>query len=393
MEPDGNGPANPRLPPAASPITIEYADAVMEGVRAAVVDGLYKLSRNGLEVGGLLLGQVDGATVRILDSRPIACEHAYGPSFQLSPKDEAGLDAQLSSLAAETSSTGLSLVGWYRSGIRAGIRLTEKDRILSDRCCPEPWQVVLVLHPQRLKPTQAAFFLRPTGGWPEEPSPSCVFEVAPVARESKPVPQADVPKPPTPPESSHAPAATSGTEAVAAPPPMTASPRRALFWFLFALAWFIAAASLAFGLREFWLPARTPPLVLQLTEVAGQVLVRWDPSDSLVRQASSGVLEIEDAGRKTTFRLDASQARSGSFTYARASGDVAIQLTLALPHARNLKGASRIAMQSPTRPAIAVVDPVATNGNPARAGTSKSSSKAVKKATSPSRRRPRKRTT
>src|SRR5437870_7801531 len=81
---------------AESPITIEYSLVVIEEIRREVAEGFQKLSRGGIEVGGVLYGTRDSREVRLLAIRPIACEHARGPSFQLSDNDRAALDQQLS---------------------------------------------------------------------------------------------------------------------------------------------------------------------------------------------------------------------------------------------------------------------------------------------------------
>src|SRR6185369_15909858 len=80
---------------AASPITIEYSLVVLEEIRHEVAEGFQKLSRGGIEVGGLLYGVREGQTVRIMAIRPVACEHATGPSFRLSERDRSALQDQI----------------------------------------------------------------------------------------------------------------------------------------------------------------------------------------------------------------------------------------------------------------------------------------------------------
>ena len=75
---------------AASPLTIEYSLVVIEEIRHEVAEGFQKLSRGGIEVGGLLYGVREGQTVRIMAIRPVACEHASGPAFRLSERDRVG---------------------------------------------------------------------------------------------------------------------------------------------------------------------------------------------------------------------------------------------------------------------------------------------------------------
>ena len=75
----------------ASPIIVEYSVVVVEEIRHDVAEGFQKLSRGGIEVGGLLYGVREGQTVRITAIRATACEHAAGPAFRLSERDRAVL--------------------------------------------------------------------------------------------------------------------------------------------------------------------------------------------------------------------------------------------------------------------------------------------------------------
>ena len=71
--------------PAESPIAVEYSLVVIEEIRHEVAEGFQRLSRGGIEVGGVLYGVRDGRAVRVMAMRPIACEHARGPAFLHSP--------------------------------------------------------------------------------------------------------------------------------------------------------------------------------------------------------------------------------------------------------------------------------------------------------------------
>src|SRR3954454_21951291 len=76
---------------AACPFAIEYAPRVLDDIRLAVTDAFFSLPRGGAEIGGILLGRQEQGRITIVDSMPLHCEHAFGPSFVLSPKDHAGL--------------------------------------------------------------------------------------------------------------------------------------------------------------------------------------------------------------------------------------------------------------------------------------------------------------
>src|SRR5258708_6099150 len=78
-----------------SPVTVEYSLVVIEEIRHEVAEGYQRLSRGGIEVGGVLYGTREGRVVKVTAMRPIACEHARGPAFLLSDKDRIALNEQL----------------------------------------------------------------------------------------------------------------------------------------------------------------------------------------------------------------------------------------------------------------------------------------------------------
>jgi len=113
------------------PFTIEYSLRVLDDIRLAVVDAYFSLPRGGAEIGGILLGTHEPGRVVISGYLALECEHATGPSFTLSSKDE----AQLAELLA--SSRG-KVAGWYHSHTRSEIFLSEADLDLHQRFFPEP---------------------------------------------------------------------------------------------------------------------------------------------------------------------------------------------------------------------------------------------------------------
>src|SRR5580698_5670306 len=147
-----------------SPITIEYSLVVIEEMRHEVAEGFQRLSRGGIEVGGVLYGTRDGRTVRVLAMRPIACEHARGPAFLLSDKDRIALNDQLTRDAEDSQLEGLISVGWFLSHTRSEIALTESDLEIYTIFFPAPWQVSLVIRPGRGGSMRAGFFVREADG-------------------------------------------------------------------------------------------------------------------------------------------------------------------------------------------------------------------------------------
>src|SRR5579862_4820302 len=147
---------------ARCPFTIEYSRRVLDDIRLTVVDAFFSLPRGGAEIGGVLLGRFDPGRVTILGYRPLNCEHALGPSFALSLKDQANLEELLE--RCRKNEPNLQPVGWYHSHTRSEILLSDADVEIHNRYFPEPWQVALVLRPSAMDPTRAGFFFREPDG-------------------------------------------------------------------------------------------------------------------------------------------------------------------------------------------------------------------------------------
>ncbi len=145
---------------AECPFVIEYATRVADDIRLAVLDAFFSLPRGGAEIGGLLLGKWEDGRLVISDFAPLECEHAFGPSFTLSPRDRAGL----AELIASKQGAGAQVAGWYHSHTRSDIFLSEADRDIHYEFFPEPWQVALVMRPHAIVPTRAGFFFREADG-------------------------------------------------------------------------------------------------------------------------------------------------------------------------------------------------------------------------------------
>src|SRR3954468_449780 len=81
------------------PFAIEYSTRVLDDIRLAVTDAFFSLPRGGAEIGGGLLGRDKNGGVTIVESLPMACEHAFGPSFVLSANDHRELTELLATAA------------------------------------------------------------------------------------------------------------------------------------------------------------------------------------------------------------------------------------------------------------------------------------------------------
>lgn len=149
--------------PSQSPVAIEYTRPILDEVRDQSVAGYRRLSRGGVEVGGVLFGVREDGKVRILATQPIACEYKTGPSFILSEKDKIRLRTQLAEAEDVEELRGLAVVGWYVSHPRGGISLTDRDLDIFNEFFPDIWNVALVLKPSDTS-VHGGFFVREPHG-------------------------------------------------------------------------------------------------------------------------------------------------------------------------------------------------------------------------------------
>ncbi len=144
------------------PFTIETSARVLDDIRLTIMDAFFSLPRGGAEIGGILLGTFQNGRLVITDYAALDCEHAYGPSFTLSPPDEGRLTRLLSAHANDPG--GARPVGWYHSHTRSEIFLSDADLKIHQTYFPESWQVALVMKPHTLQPARIGFFFREADG-------------------------------------------------------------------------------------------------------------------------------------------------------------------------------------------------------------------------------------
>src|SRR5579872_6933853 len=157
-------PAEQSFAPPPATAQIECHPDVLEFVRASSVDGLMRLGRGGIEIGGILFGQYTGDAVTILAARALECEHRYGPNFVLSENDEILLQQMAAPENRDDETRGLEPVGWYLSHCRRGYSLSESDVRVCDRFFARPGSVTLIAMPEKLGACRAGFFVREPDG-------------------------------------------------------------------------------------------------------------------------------------------------------------------------------------------------------------------------------------
>ncbi len=397
------------------PFTIEYSSRALDNIRLAVVDAFFSLPRGGAEIGGILLGKHEPGRVVIGDYVAFDCEHALGPSFTLSSKD----DAKLAELLA--SSRG-RVVGWYHSHTRSKIFLSEGDLDIHQRFFPEPWQVALVMKPHTFEKMRMGFFFRerdgsihgsgayqeieldalpthlmPSGEIPTQPPQALPFHresdsksplrgiidvVVPKEVVPKEVPQKEVlPKevlvkedlakeelaPPIlePPLADARDFVPRRNEALPDVPPPETSRR----WVAaLAIVVGLAAGAAGFQARALWLPrvmavlrpasGGPPPSVgLNTLDTEGQLQIRWNGNSPPVQTAVDAILVITDGPQPQAIQMNRQHLQAGVFTYARQSDRVEVKLVVHLRNGQDVREVTTFLGKLPERKPAVAEDP------------------------------------
>jgi proteasome lid subunit RPN8/RPN11 len=338
-----------------SPVTVEYSLVVIEEIRHEVAEGFQRLSRGGIEVGGVLYGTRDGRTVRILAMRPIACEHARGPGFLFSDKDRVALNEQLLRDKEDPHLQDLISVGWFLSHTRSEISLTDSDLEIFSIFFPAPWQVTLVIRPGRGGTMRAGFFVREADGtvrversyqefnFPDRLAGLLDRPPDRPARERPERPDRAEQRVPTYYRAEPGGAATGAAAAparmsspagtvVAAPSfdpgPQLLPPQPAKRKWPWLLGWaLLLVAAIVLGLR-YWMPSAQEPISLAVVERDGELQILWNHAAKPVANAVRGSLQILDGSDSRTVSLTPQALASGKFTYQRKSGDIEVRMTV-----------------------------------------------------------------
>jgi hypothetical protein len=360
-----------------SSLAIEYSLVVIEEIRHEVAEGFQRLSRGGIEVGGVLYGTRDGRKVRILAMRPIICEHARGPGFLFSDKDRVALNEQLARDKEDPQLEDLISVGWFLSHTRSEISLTESDLEIYSIFFPAPWQVTLVIRPGRGGTMRAGYFVREADGTVRSERSYLEFNFPdrlagvldrPADRPGRERPERRVPSYFRA-ENSGAVASTATAAArqeATAPAPSfdpgpqflpPQPPKRKWPWLL---AWaLVLVAAIVLGLR-YWMPSTPEPISLAVVEREGELEIEWNHTAKPVANAVRGSLKIMDGSDSRTFSLTPQALASGKFTYQRKTGDIEVRMTVEDSDGGKMQEASRFLGRPPAPAAAAAAAPAAS---------------------------------
>ncbi|HXB72609.1 MAG TPA: hypothetical protein VNY05_30515 [Candidatus Acidoferrales bacterium] len=359
-------------PDGAHRVTLN--SALIRELRQAAIQAFLAIPRRGVEIGGLLLGQVrqeprsagpsETAVFEIAAFENVPCEHRFGPSYILDDLDRAHL---VELLARYQQDGSLPIVGFYRSYTGREARLDETDLELMQTFVPDRHLVCLVLQPLSMEKCVAGFqFWNGREILPEPAHPLFPFEAAQMNQETATPPAATGPRGPLPDVAEttegEPPEIQGKTQAYwigsavrqpDPPAPFSGVNRRRRYEdededeeaapgtgrrsrILLPLLFFILVAIASAAVYQLWMVSREPRSVqarwvqvgLNARPSARALELSWDAAAPAVAQATRGVLAVTDGRNPVEILLNPEQVRRGSLSYASAGVDVLFQLRL-----------------------------------------------------------------
>jgi hypothetical protein len=155
------------------PVVIHLHLDVLDRLGSEVMRGFGAVPKRGAEVGGVLIGTVEAGEpgdpdiVRIEDFEPFECDYKRGPSYLFTEDEHSEFEETVKRWQPDSEQPAYA-VGFYRSHTREGMSLTPEDLQLLDEFFPDPASVALLIKPYGTKVSEAGFFAREEGTFPEK---------------------------------------------------------------------------------------------------------------------------------------------------------------------------------------------------------------------------------
>ena len=380
------------------PVRVCLSHQAIDHLLTEAMRGLGLLPRHGAEVGGLLLGTVEAGeipTTRVEEVIPVPIEYAFGPFYAFSENDKAAF-RELLRQWQPPSGRPMHAVGFYRTGTREPMALSQHDLWLFAHYFRDPSDVALLIRPRAMRSSTGGFFIREQGQIHAESSylEFPMRAAAPAARAGRgtaPEPQPE-PEPP-PPASDEAPAeapmdvplpaflsappprkkrewrywkraakeppavpAPAEEEGPAVPPAVEevkpARPRQPLWASWWVLIPILTCVYLVVGILGFAMarglrpspgrpsaPPRDPyALSLLVVEYGENLSLTWDRNSPAIAHAERAVLTIADGDQSKSLDLDQSMLRRQGYSvaYHRVTDRVAFRLEVFLKGRRSV---------------------------------------------------------
>ena len=147
------------------PVRVCLSHQAIDHILTQAVHGLSLLPRHGAEVGGLLLGTVEAGeipTTRIEEVVPVPIEYAFGPFYAFSESDKSVFRELLRQWQPPLGAP-VHAVGFYRTGTREPMALSQHDLWLFAHYFRDPSDVALLIRPRAMRSSTAGFFIREQG--------------------------------------------------------------------------------------------------------------------------------------------------------------------------------------------------------------------------------------
>jgi hypothetical protein len=325
-----------------------------------IMRGFGAVPRRGAEVGGILLGSAEPAdrtTIRIEDYVPVPCEHLRGPSYVLSDNDRKTFEETLERWTPAPDKR-IYAIGFYRSNTRDSLELSPEDIELVDACFPQMTAICLLVKPYATRVSEAAFLTREAGRFSTSPA----HDVFPFRRKelgggrptSRPrgmetadpeletaatgfsLTEENQPPPAQPldPAAIQLPAFVAPVAAPAHADPRSKSRfRSGWVWiplsFVFLLLGVVLGFQIALGYASHN-PSPPPPdpysLELSAVQFGENLHLKWNPEASVFRNASKGLLHIQDGDNSKLVELRQEDLSRGGVLYHNATNNVTFRL-------------------------------------------------------------------
>jgi hypothetical protein len=328
-------------------VSVQLEFDFVDRLSMEIMRGFALVPKRGAEVGGVLLGRIeisDRVVIRVEDFEIVACDYLKGPSFLLSPNEEARFAATVKKYDGGQERPPY-VVGIFRSHTRDNqIAVAQEDVDLFRKYANDPSNLILLVRPFATKASVAGIFLEEDGDFRREPS----AKEFPFRRRDlggSPLPKSPSGEEQPPPASEPNLKAWSkdletklsesakGPSAVAQDD--SASTRFRRKWVLIPLSFIFLLLGVVAGFQAALVLNRAEAdklayeslgLGLDAERQGEGILLRWDRNAPAVRFGRRGTLFIEDGEFKKTVRLDEKNLQNGGILYRGVSPGVIFRL-------------------------------------------------------------------
>jgi protein TonB len=300
-----------------------------------VREGIKRLARNNLEIGGLIIGSEPTPEQPVeswIDFVPVEIRHQFGPRYRACEADQATFEEVM---AGHPPDGQERIIGCYRSHLAEDVEIREEDRWLLEGVFGERAGLLVLVHATVSQSSVVhvygaigaevrllcRFLLQElSGGLPAKPA------VAP----------GELPLAPPQPSLSLRP--QTGAMPVAHRPadptlPDALRPKTGLKTGIWIAAFALMAMMFAFAVVRIGLTRRSGvgEVAMSMKSRAADVELTWNADSPAAKNAVRALLVVADGPNVHRFELNAAQLRTGTFEYVPVSRELTCQLMFYQP--------------------------------------------------------------